>query len=113
MSARYKARTVFVRSNTGIVGSSPTQGMDVCVRLFCVDSGLAMGWPSHQRCPTDRVKDEETEKAAKVQQKDCRAIDSDFLETKGFYTNSVTQYCAFHGVTNVIKNTVLQGYRPN
>jgi hypothetical protein len=24
------------RSNAGIVGSNPTQGKDVCVRLFCV-----------------------------------------------------------------------------
>jgi hypothetical protein len=24
------------RSNTGIVGSNPTRGMDVCARLFCV-----------------------------------------------------------------------------
>jgi hypothetical protein len=27
---------VFARSNTGIVGSNPTQGMDVCLCLFCV-----------------------------------------------------------------------------
>jgi hypothetical protein len=26
------ATLVFARSNTGIVGSNPTQGMDVCVR---------------------------------------------------------------------------------
>jgi hypothetical protein len=45
-----KAWTVFVRSNAGIVGSNPTQGMDVCVSLFyvyvvlCVGSGLATGW---------------------------------------------------------------------
>jgi hypothetical protein len=44
-----KARTVFARSNAGIVGSNPTQFMDVCVRLFCVcvvpcvNSGLATG----------------------------------------------------------------------
>jgi hypothetical protein len=35
MAARSEARTV-ARSNTGIMGSNPTQGMDVCVRLFCV-----------------------------------------------------------------------------
>jgi hypothetical protein len=41
------ARSVFARSNDAIVGSSPTQGIDVCVRLFylcvvlCVGSGLA------------------------------------------------------------------------
>jgi hypothetical protein len=32
--AQSKARTVFVRSNTEIVGSNPTGDMDVCV--FCV-----------------------------------------------------------------------------
>jgi hypothetical protein len=33
---RSKAWTAFARSNTGIMGSNPTQGMDVCLRLFCV-----------------------------------------------------------------------------
>jgi hypothetical protein len=27
---------MFFRSNAGMVGSNPTEGMDVCVRLFCV-----------------------------------------------------------------------------
>jgi hypothetical protein len=31
MAARSKARTVFARSNTEIMGSNPTGGMDVCV----------------------------------------------------------------------------------
>jgi hypothetical protein len=50
-----KAWTVSVRSNTGVVGSNPTQGMDVCVCLFCVcvvlcvGSGLATGWSPVQR----------------------------------------------------------------
>jgi hypothetical protein len=49
VAAQSKAWTVFARSNTGIVGSNPTQGMVVCVRLFCcvvlcVGSGLATGW---------------------------------------------------------------------
>jgi hypothetical protein len=35
-SARSKARTVFARSNTGILGSNPIRGMDVCLRLFCL-----------------------------------------------------------------------------
>jgi hypothetical protein len=45
-----KAWTVFVLSNTGIVGSNPTWSMDVCVLLFCLcavlwaRSGLATGW---------------------------------------------------------------------
>jgi hypothetical protein len=39
--ARSKARTLFARSNTEIVGSNPTEGMDICVccvRLFCLHS---------------------------------------------------------------------------
>jgi hypothetical protein len=36
---------VFARSNPRIVGSNPTKGMDVCVRLFsvCIGSDLATG----------------------------------------------------------------------
>jgi hypothetical protein len=50
VAARSKARTVFPGSKTRIVGSNPTRGMDVCVRLLCVyvvlgvGSGLATGW---------------------------------------------------------------------
>jgi hypothetical protein len=36
MAAQPEATTVFARSNTGIMGSNPTQGMDVCLCLFCV-----------------------------------------------------------------------------
>jgi hypothetical protein len=48
VAARSKTRTVFARTTAEIVGSNPTQGMDICVRLFCVcvlcvGSGLAMG----------------------------------------------------------------------
>jgi hypothetical protein len=35
-AARSKESTVFARSKNAIVGSKPTQGMDVCVRLLCV-----------------------------------------------------------------------------
>jgi hypothetical protein len=34
--ARPKAWTAFARLNAGIVGSNPTQGMNVCVCLFSV-----------------------------------------------------------------------------
>jgi hypothetical protein len=46
---RSNAWTVFARSDAGIVGSNPIQGMDIRVRLFwvcivlCVGSGLATG----------------------------------------------------------------------
>jgi hypothetical protein len=49
-AAPSKTWTVFASLNAGILGSNPTQGMDVYVRLFCVhvvlcvDSGLASGW---------------------------------------------------------------------
>jgi hypothetical protein len=36
VAVRFKAWTVFARSNTGILGSNLTQGMDVCLRLLCV-----------------------------------------------------------------------------
>jgi hypothetical protein len=36
VAARSKAWTVFARSNTGIVGSNPTQGMDVYVWVYSV-----------------------------------------------------------------------------
>jgi hypothetical protein len=41
-AARFKKWTVFARSNAGIVGSNPTQGMGVCLCLFCVRIGT--GW---------------------------------------------------------------------
>jgi hypothetical protein len=50
VAARSKAWAVFVRSKAAIVGSNPTQGMDICLRLFsvcvvlCVGSGLVTGW---------------------------------------------------------------------
>jgi hypothetical protein len=34
VATRAKARTVFARSYAGVVGSSSTRGMNVCVRLF-------------------------------------------------------------------------------
>lgn len=36
MATRSKARTAFARSNTWIMGSIYTRGLDVSVRLFCV-----------------------------------------------------------------------------
>jgi hypothetical protein len=36
VAARYKAWTVFAPSNAGIVGSKPTQGIDICVSVNSV-----------------------------------------------------------------------------
>jgi hypothetical protein len=49
LTTRSKAWTVFSSSNTGVVCSNPTGGMDVCMPLFCVcvilcvGSGLVVG----------------------------------------------------------------------
>jgi hypothetical protein len=43
VAARSKARTVFALLNTGILGSNPTRGVDVCVHLFCVRVVLFVG----------------------------------------------------------------------
>jgi hypothetical protein len=80
VTARSKIWTVFARSNTGVVCSNPTRGTDVWVHLFCVcvvlcvGRGLATGWSPMQGALRTvwRIK---TEKAAKVQQKDCRDTD--------------------------------------
>jgi hypothetical protein len=48
MAVRCKAWTVFACLNIGIVCSNLTRAMDVCVRLFCLGSGLVTGWsPVH------------------------------------------------------------------
>jgi hypothetical protein len=55
VAARSKAWTVFARSNAGIVGSNPTEGMNICVCLFsdCIGSGLASDWyPVQEVLPT-------------------------------------------------------------
>jgi hypothetical protein len=37
VAERSKTWTVLARSNTGILGSNRSWGMDVCMRLFCVE----------------------------------------------------------------------------
>jgi hypothetical protein len=62
VAARSKAWNVFARSNTGIVCSNPTEGMDVCVCLFCVcvllfvSCGLATSWSAVQRILPTKIK---------------------------------------------------------
>jgi hypothetical protein len=36
VAACSEAWNAFARSSTGIVGSNPTPGMNVCLRLFCL-----------------------------------------------------------------------------
>jgi hypothetical protein len=53
MATLSTAWTIFARSNTGIVGSNPTQSMDICVRLFFICIVLCVGscWSSVQGVP--------------------------------------------------------------
>jgi hypothetical protein len=45
MAARSEPWTVFARLNAGIVGSNPTQGVDVCVCVvLCVGTDPVTGW---------------------------------------------------------------------
>jgi hypothetical protein len=75
VTVRCKAWSVFARSNTGIVVSNPTWGMDVCVRLFCVcvvlyaGSGLGTVWSPVQGVLPAVLKIKKTGKAANVQQR--------------------------------------------
>jgi hypothetical protein len=54
VAARSKACTVFGHSNTWIVGSNLTRGMDVCVRLFrdCVVLCVTGLFPVQRVLPT-------------------------------------------------------------
>jgi hypothetical protein len=75
-----KTWTVFTRSNAEIVSSNPTQGIEVCVSLFCacvvlrVGSGLAAGWsPVQGVLPT--VYSIKKCKSGQDPTKGCRSID--------------------------------------
>jgi hypothetical protein len=72
VAARAKACTVFARSNTGVVGSNPTPGMYVCVRLFCVcaaGSDLATGWSPVKGILPTVYRITRLKKSARAQQK--------------------------------------------
>jgi hypothetical protein len=80
VAARSKEWTVFARSNTGIVGSNPIWGIDVCVCLFrvfavsCVQVVALRRADPRPRCPTEYVEVQETE-SGQGSIKGCRATD--------------------------------------
>jgi hypothetical protein len=78
VAATSKAWIVFARSNTGIVHSNPTRGVDVCVCVYSVcvvlflGSGLAMGWSPVQGVLPTVYRIKKTEKIGQGP-KVCRA----------------------------------------
>jgi hypothetical protein len=62
LTALFKARNIFACSNTGIVGSNPTRGMNMCMRLFCMFLlfSLSSGWryvDPQSKSPTSSLQD--------------------------------------------------------
>jgi hypothetical protein len=82
VTARSKAWTVFARSKAGVVGSNPTQGMDVCVCVYsvfvlsCVQVA-ALRQADHSSKESYRLckKDYESEERDQGPTRGCRAID--------------------------------------
>jgi hypothetical protein len=65
VATRSKAWIVFSRSNAGIVGSNPTQNMDVCVCVAALRLAEHSSKESYRLCK----KDYETEEEARAQQR--------------------------------------------
>jgi hypothetical protein len=84
---RSKAWTVFTRSNAGIVGSNPTQGMDVCVCVYsvfvlsCVQVA-AFRRADHSSKETYRLckKDYETEEEARAKQRAVEPLMNEWIK---------------------------------
>jgi hypothetical protein len=102
VAARSKAWTIFARSNTEVVSSNPTWGMDVYVRLFracvvlCVGSGLATGWlPVRGVLPTIyRLRNWKISQGSK----DCRAIEREMFSQ--LLLNEILLQTHFHSQVN-------------
>jgi hypothetical protein len=92
VATRSEVLTVLVRSNIGIVGSNPTQGMDVYVLLFyvcvvlCVGSGLATDWslvqgvlPTVYRIKNLKKRPRSNKKAVEPQRKKINMISHNII----------------------------------
>jgi hypothetical protein len=94
VAARSKGWTVFARSNAGVVGSNPTEGMDVCVRVYSVFllscvyvAAFRRADHSYRLCK----KVYETEEEARAQQRGCSAID-EWMKESCPYSQLINYY---------------------
>jgi hypothetical protein len=56
VATRSEAWNVTARSNAGIMGSNPVQGMDVCLHLFCVSVRRRADLPSKELYRLSKIK---------------------------------------------------------
>jgi hypothetical protein len=86
---RSKVRTVFARSDTGIVGSNSTQRMDVCVCVYSVSVVVALRRADHSSKESYSLceKDYETEEEFRAQQRAVELLMNEMKENLQF--NSV------------------------
>jgi hypothetical protein len=88
VAALSKAWTVFARWNAGIVGSNPTQGMDVSVCLFCVYVVLCVGSALRRADPPSKgsyrlcKKHYEAEEEARAQQRAVEPFMNEWMKLK-------------------------------
>jgi hypothetical protein len=109
--ARSKACTVFARSEAGIVGSNPIQGMDVgCLCLFCVCIVLYLGSRpcdeliTRPSSPTVCKNDHETEKLARAHG-GCRASEKIYIYM--MFRERSTQYTEHNDKTVKPQTSIL------
>jgi hypothetical protein len=127
VAARSKAWNVFARLKIGIVGSNPSRGMDVCLRLTafilfvlpCVSSGLATGWslvqgvlPTVYKCKIAEPHKEEAKARYGMQRHIRRRYERLSLKIIGKFRFSVTLIHKKPDLHNIINRLFHISHKP-